>query len=295
MFYSQNEKTNARFLVAKYIPDMRRLEPRNIGVIVWVNGVVSARFLGEPAPGNNDVARPPRRLGIKNQQVYQEWLQYWRAQMSQPKLSVNGNGKQVSRESPEFIDALRKRSKENFVLIDGGFIAGEVSPAEIDDVAYDLFDALVEETHETGDILEEDGVLLKKAISRVFRASGIDGTEGYKARIPLTFPVESHNFAFTFDWGIYTNVPRLLCQHAVLTRPMTVNSAAFMFNCLARSDHQPFRLGKDRCLALVRTTPKLLDNDLSHIELEKLNAYGTVIDVSDEERSVNQLRAISFP
>ena len=31
-----------RFLIAKYAPDLRRMEPRNIGVIVWNEGTTAA-------------------------------------------------------------------------------------------------------------------------------------------------------------------------------------------------------------------------------------------------------------
>ena len=48
MYYSTHETSNTRFLVAKYIRDMRRLEPRNIGVVVWIDGMVAAHSLAKP-------------------------------------------------------------------------------------------------------------------------------------------------------------------------------------------------------------------------------------------------------
>ena len=36
-----------RYLLAKYIPDHLRMEPRNIGVVLWAEGNVTARFFGE--------------------------------------------------------------------------------------------------------------------------------------------------------------------------------------------------------------------------------------------------------
>ena len=35
------------YLVAKYISDLHRMEPRNIGIIVWTRSAVSARFVAE--------------------------------------------------------------------------------------------------------------------------------------------------------------------------------------------------------------------------------------------------------
>ena len=45
-----------RYLIAKYIPDLQRVEPQNIGVIVWAPGVAAARFAAEKAdrPGEVD-------------------------------------------------------------------------------------------------------------------------------------------------------------------------------------------------------------------------------------------------
>jgi hypothetical protein len=293
VFFFSNKASNTRFLVAKYIPDMRRLEPRNIGVIVWVNGHLSARFLGEH-PESPGTVRIPRRLCVQSRDTYCEWIQFWRSQMASPMLDVAGGSQRVSRESPQFVDALQKRSKQNFVLVDGGFIPGEVSPLEIDEVVNDLFTGLVEEEGETGESQEEDSLLLKKAVSRVCHESGIDGVNGYQTKIPLAFSVDSHMFSFTFDSAIYTTAPRAVFQHAMLTRPMTVNSAAFMFSCLARSDFQPYRVSRNCCLSVVRTTPALLKNEAAFRELDKLKAYSTVLDVADEERSINELRELSL-
>jgi hypothetical protein len=290
MIFSAQNKSNTRFLVAKYIRDLHRLEPRNIGVIVWTDGAVSARFLGE---GSGEV-KAPRKLNVRDQGTYRQWIQYWREQMSKPALSLNGNGHQVAHDSPEFVDALRKKSKRQFVLVDGGFVTGEIDRHEIDDVVHNLFSNLVEDSDELRQHPEEDSILLKKSVSRVFRDSGIEAAVGYQSKLPLVVSVDSHPFPFTFDWGIYTKAPHALFQHAILTRPTTVNSAAFMFSCLARADFLPYRVNKNCRFALVRTTPAILDSAPARDELEKLKAYGTVIDVSDEERSIHDLRSFSL-
>jgi hypothetical protein len=37
----------AKYFLAKYIPDMHRFEPRNIGVVIWSPSGIEARFLAE--------------------------------------------------------------------------------------------------------------------------------------------------------------------------------------------------------------------------------------------------------
>jgi hypothetical protein len=290
MIYSTHNSSNTRFLVAKYIPDMRRLEPRNIGIVVWNGGMVAARFLGEH---QSDVV-VPRRIGVRNQEAYKEWIRYWREQMSSPALSIGGNGRPVSRESPEFLDALKNRSKRQFVLVDGGFLLGDVDVTDTDDVVRDLFEAIVDDRNTERQASEEDSVLLKKAISNAFRASGIDGLPGYQARIPLTFAVESRAFSFTFDFAVYTNAPHAVFQHAILTRPTTVNSAAFMFDCMRKADTRSYRVPKERCVALVRTTPQVMDDQHAASELNKLRAYGSVIDLANDDRAIADLRDLAL-
>ena len=293
MLFSAHSKSNTRFLVAKYIRDMHRLEPRNIGVVVWTNGVVSARFLGESQSETTDV-NAPRRLGVRDQDMYRQWIHYWREQMSSSALSANGNGHQVPRESPDFLDALKQRSKRQFVLVDGGFISGDVDTSEIDEVVHDLFEALVDDRPENREVAEEESVLLKKAIGRAFADSGIDTLSGYSTRLPLTFKVDGHALGFTFDSGVYIKRPVALFQHAMLTRPMSVNSAAFGFNCICRADDNTgYRLGRERCIALVRASQQVMDLPNVPNELEKLKAYGTVIDLADHDQAVQGLKSLA--
>jgi hypothetical protein len=291
MSCSINKMSSARFLVAKYIPDMHRLEPRNIGVVVWNKGQISARFIGEVASGDDHVI-VPRRLGIRSKNVYQQWIHYWREQMAQRTLSVNGNGECVSRNSPEFLEALKRKSKQQYLLVDGGFISGDVDISDIDDVVRDLFEALVDDRSEKQGSQEEESVLLKKAIANALRESGIDGMKGYQSRIPLTFRVDSHPLSFTFDYGIYTNRPKVLFQHVALTRPTTVNSAAFMFDCLRKSAYEPYRLPKQRCFSLVRASQQTMETPNAENELNKLKVYSEVLDLFQGDQALDTLRSV---
>ena len=85
---------NAKFLVAKYIPNLKRMEPRNIGVIVWADGVVRSRFVGEKTP-------LPKHLGVKDKDNFRDWIQSWKSQIAKPVLEFSRE-KNASRTSPEF-------------------------------------------------------------------------------------------------------------------------------------------------------------------------------------------------
>lgn len=292
MPFSTDDTSNTRFLIAKYIPDLRRLEPRNIGVVVWTDGLISARFLGECEAGIPNAAIP-RRVGVRDKIAYQHWVDYWRAQMSKPCLSINGNGHKVSRESTEFLDALKERSKQQFILVDGGFLSGSIDRADIDEVAHDLFESLVDDRAYSRDTSAEDAGVLKKAVASAIQSSGLDRVKGYQTRIPLTFRVNRHLLSFQFDVAVYKRAPRAVFQHAFLTRPTTVNSTAFMFDCLQKADEQHYRLPRDRCCALIRTTPETMDQPHAEDELNKLKMCGSVIDLARPDQAVEDLRGLA--
>jgi hypothetical protein len=68
---------SVQYWIAQHIDDPFRNEPRNVGVIVRLNGEFVARFFGEQSDGTVD----GRRLrGLRYPDVYKQWLSYWRAE-----------------------------------------------------------------------------------------------------------------------------------------------------------------------------------------------------------------------
>ena len=128
---------------------------------------------------------------------------------------------------------------------------------------------------------------------RVFQDSGIARLAGYSTRLPLTFRVDERALAFMFDSGVYTTRPEALFQHAILTRPMTVNSAAFMFSSICKADLKSYQLEKTRCFALTRAPQQVLDLPGVQNELAKLDAYGTVIDLAQYDHAVDRLKCLA--
>jgi hypothetical protein len=194
--------SNTRFLIAKYIRDLHRLEPRNIGVIVWLDGNIAARFLGEKN-GTIESIVAPRYLRVQNQAMYRQWIEYWRYQISQPSLSLNGNGNMVGKSSPHFLDALRKCSKQQFILLEGGFLMGKHQKGEIQDIVDDLFVNLVEDEFISEKKEEESESLahLKKTINQAFDDSGIRRSRDFSHNMPWLCSIEGNKYPFVFDYG----------------------------------------------------------------------------------------------
>ena len=70
----------AQYLVAKYVPDIRRMEPRNIGVFVWMPGAISARFL-----------QPDAVVPFVNEpETYNRWVRFWNEKIAQDELVCHG-------------------------------------------------------------------------------------------------------------------------------------------------------------------------------------------------------------
>jgi hypothetical protein len=128
-----------RFLVAKYVPDVFRNEPRNIGIILWAPEITLARFAGEriDSPGKVDDQDIPSF--VASPEAYRQWVRYWRREVTKPVIRPATGGPGVPRTSPACLDALRQTGPGNFLLCDGGTFGDPIPISEIPAVADRLF------------------------------------------------------------------------------------------------------------------------------------------------------------
>lgn len=137
--------TAPNYLLAKYIPDLKRIEPRNVGVILWTPRGVRGRFLFErlDVPGEVDGRSVPNWIG--NLTAYKQWVSYWREAISSETYEVPTGGAAVQLLSPEFISAIQQANRGNFVLVEGGVLLDDIPEDELDDACKYLFETLVGE------------------------------------------------------------------------------------------------------------------------------------------------------
>ena len=111
-----------RYFLAKYVPDLTRMEPRNVGVIVWTPEGVDARFLAETPdrPGEVDGRSIPSF--VTNAQAYKQWVAYWRKELDRWEIEPTRGGPAVPRSSPDFLDALARKGRGNFLLTSAGYL-----------------------------------------------------------------------------------------------------------------------------------------------------------------------------
>ena len=129
-----------RLILAKYAPDLRRMEPRNVGVILWSNGHIAAKFLGEGEDGKP--SRIPRRICMGDASNFREWIKFWRTLLEKPVLQYRGSPF-VPRSDPEFMDIFRSHTRGNYLLVDAAYLMEVVSADDMKDAVDEFFDELV--------------------------------------------------------------------------------------------------------------------------------------------------------
>lgn len=270
-----------RFLIAKYAPDLHRMEPRNFGVIAWSNGAVYAKFLGETRDGK---VRPPHMVRPDARLAYRQWIQYWRLQIAKSALNLSGHG-DVRRDSPEFVDALLAKSKEQFMLVEGGRLLREIEKAELPDFTNELFEGLVEpvtaeEQHKA------EAELLHAASREIFKKTGLWKHEQFYTRFPQVCRMHGVLRQIVFDHGFGdTGHPTIVFQHVLLNRQTTIGNALNMFEWYGQMPAAPPR---ERMITL------LYGSQGATSDTEVLSKVSTVIDVTSPEHAEHLIATAAF-
>lgn len=269
--------TSPRFAIAKVIPDLTRMEPRNFGVVVWNRGQCVARFLSDDADAD---ARQLKRLELPTLESYSQWVDYWHLQCQKPKLKLNG--KTIERAAPEFIDALCATSLENFQLAPAGFVNGSYPASETKDIAMSLFESVV---------LVPMPLPKKAQVDKLYETlfSSLANNEKFH-RDGMNVPCKKLDtfFPFTFGFGD-PNRPEVLMQTVSLGKEDQVVAAAMKFRCVVEDEKL---IDKKRCACLIsddRHSPAVI----RHSSI--LSRYGELVNVVNIESARRQLAKMGLP
>ena len=132
--------TVIRYLVAKYIDDQSRNEPRNIGVVVYDGTHAVLRFDGEGNDGLPDLRKVRHR--ISGSRTYQEWVKYWRSTLECPG-KIDKALQDAPSGDPRVIESLIESSGQDFFLEEGGAIVLDTEHKSLNAMGDDLFGRLV--------------------------------------------------------------------------------------------------------------------------------------------------------
>jgi hypothetical protein len=233
-----------RYLVAKYISDLQRMEPRNIGVVVWAPGKVAARFIAERpgAPGDIDGRSVPPF--VTSTAAYKQWVDFWRDLLKSRPPAAGGI-------LHHWEDSLKRTSRGNFWLAEGGVIFDR----QTDDVqllAEEMFRSLVEPIPSD----DASDIALDSVADDIIRKLRLARNVNFHTRFRVVCSVapnveENFEFSHAYKNGslkrLYQRVP-LSAKKTPFRR--TVHDSAWMFEKVV----QQRIVSREQAVALVYAT-----------------------------------------
>jgi hypothetical protein len=219
---------NTRYLVARYVPDLARREPKNIGVVVASARGVLARFLGEK--DNKLDLRSVRSL-VSHTPSYKQWIDYWRHIMSK---DIESEGK---------LDEILASSRGNYVVSEGEtvFLPPDVASDPHRTLSH-LFYLLVSEFPQQQE--EEAELSLTARCDEIIRKFELRKTQHFK-EAPIVDVILDANvqqqivpsFAWVNGTEVYFQKVSIVGARPDTTRK-NVNNAAWIFEKLKQSKHE---------------------------------------------------------
>lgn len=267
---------SARFLLAKFTPDLRRMEPRNIGLVGWSDGKVVARFLGENGEGPGKIHKLPKRLEPVETDIFEQWIGVWRHHIARGVIRA-ANGKIVSVNDPAFVDVLREQSKQSFRLVDSVSFLDHVPAGDLEEVLDDLFQELVEtdEDRREAAAAESEAHKVKRRANAIFKETGITRRQDFHRDAPVAATVDDQFNAFTFDYVLGEGTPEAVFQRVAVFNQPSVTNAAYTLEWLGRGQ----RFQKTRRASLVELNGHSRDAR-ARFALKELERNSQVIDLA---------------
>ncbi|MGI8594837.1 MAG: hypothetical protein ACR2ML_10815 [Solirubrobacteraceae bacterium] len=128
-----------RYLIAKYVDNLARNEPTNVGVIVYDGTEALARFDGENDDARMDLRRVRQR--VTGSASYKSWVTYWRAALKDPSI-LDSDLRDAPPGDHRVIERLLAPSRD-FYLELGGAILLDTDDLPLRETLEDLFRRLV--------------------------------------------------------------------------------------------------------------------------------------------------------
>lgn len=196
--------TPPTYLLAKFIPDLKRMEPRNVGVVLWTTSGVAARFSFERQDHLGDVDGRTVPNWIAPLAAYKQWVAYWRACISQGRFLLLDANVVVEASSPAFLQAIQSANNGNFLLVEGGTLLDDIPADEVDGACRYLFDTLVDDQQPE---LPRD-LTLNERWDAVLDQAHLKGNP----LLRRDYPVASGEETFIFSDALANGVPRRLYE-----------------------------------------------------------------------------------
>ncbi len=227
-----------QYLVAKYIPDPMRMEPRNIGVILWSAGRATARFL--PASAADFVP---------DKETYERWVRFWNVEIAKDVIHPY-RSRPVRKSNHKFLEGLQKTQEGQYALQGGGVLLDDVAAADIDDALAFLFRELVVSpgiTASAGDASSG----FKLTCDRLIADTGMSKLDGFRGDHPIALSVHGVTQHWKFDYAIVDDSRPIILLLRTRLVELSATSAAYKF---AEAASQ-YNLGVSHCASLIDMRP----------------------------------------
>jgi hypothetical protein len=262
------------YLIAKYAPDVTRMEPRNIGVILWASSGVAYRFLP------TDEAQ-----FVQDLDMYARWTKSWAEACDQPTLQTK-RGAIVKRRSVDFLKALIDTQAGNYFLYEGGFIADHVPANDRSNAVDFLYRRLVAEDSEVTTDTDAVPATLAAKCTEVLDTTGLSEREDFQPEYSLDLEADGVTLPYKFDYALAGEFPSALLLRVDAKQQKSTTSAAFLFEHV--KDNPRAKLAKR--LAFVDST---FTNDTSASRTALLRKVcDGVIDLADLDRAAKELQQL---
>jgi hypothetical protein len=269
--------TDQRYLVAKYTPDALRMEPRNIGIILWAAGRAHARFL------TADDA-----YFIEDKKTYRRWINHWSSFLEEQKVSLPRKPA-VKIDHPKFLDALIQTQKDNYLLFEGGFVIETVGRRGLAAATNQLYQQLVIRNAPEPASHKEQAARLKAECDKALSDSEISTRDDFRSSYRHPFRVRGVDWPLPFNYAIVNGHLAAAFQRVSVSAPQSINNAAFIYGQLLDNDALP----KERCVALVRVDAAQTSHGPDPREsIGRLETVATVINLADAVAAREKLREI---
>jgi hypothetical protein len=268
-------KPSPRFILAKYVPDLNRMEPRNIGVFLWSGGSIRAQFLDAPS-------------FVNERRTYDRWRAFWEHEISGKSIAPL-RGKPIPLSDPACMDALLATQEGNYILVDAGEMLETVSGRDLNKAITFLFNDLVatDEAQKTVATAAEGHESLRKLFDAIIKKSGIQEVKGFTTSPEIECPIRGIKKHLHFTCGIQPNgSAKALYQRVNLDRETSVHDAALKFENVINNAVVP----RERCIAVVRSSQVEESENGAMDNLDLLKVICNVVDVDDEPAAVARLR-----
>ncbi len=247
-----------QYLVAKYAPDLDRMEPKNIGVIFWADGRVRTRFAN------------PEAVGLQvDDGNYVRWITYWQRLAGEKRIQIEDR-RAASVKSRRYMQEFLRAQRGNYILESGGEIADPVN--NIDDAADFLFSRLVSAT---GRRDARGAETFKGTCDLVLKSAGIFERPNFVQNypVPLKFGEFEKPLHFHYALASQGGNPHALLLRVHINNENNVTSAAGKFGSVDKTLVCP----KNRCISLYEPPE---DDELHHESIDFLKLWSVPVDVT---------------